>query len=168
MSTAQPTGRRRKIYAYLCFLACIAILAVEVMTVKMFLDALGVKSWPTTQGTVLRSELESSLPRSYTANVEYEFEVDGQTYRSSSVRTRGTSTKHQSDAVSVLERFPKGSVCTVYYKQGSPDQSFLEAGVGTVNYIIVISPLVFAFLFGATGLELLKPPEDLRPAEHHD
>ena len=155
---SQSTNSKRKLYAILCFLVCIAALAVEVVTVKMFLDARAVKSWPTTTGTVLRSELESTaVPRNFTAHIEYEFALDGQNYRSSSVRTRGTSTKHRSDAMAVLEKFPAGSECTVFYKEGSPDISYLEAGVGTVNYIIVLSPLLFAFMFGAGGWELLKP-----------
>lgn len=162
----EPTNSKRKLYAALCFLACIAALAVEGMTVKMFLDARAVKSWPTTKGTVLRAELESTaIPRNHTAHIEYEFEVDGKNYRSSSVRTRGTSTKHRSDAMAVVERFPAGSECTVFYKKGSPDISYLEAGVGIVNYVIILSPLLFAFMFGAGGWELLKPlpvntPED--------
>ena len=149
---------RRKLCAILCFLGCIATLAVEVMTVKTFVDALAVKSWPTTEGTVLRSELKSSVaPRNYTAHIDYEFEVDGRNYKSSSVRTRGTSNKYKSDVMAVLDHFPAGSPCTVFYKEGSPEVSYLEAGVGIVNYVIIVSPLLFAFMFGAGGWELLKP-----------
>ena len=155
---SRPSMYRRRLYATLCFLGCIALIAVEVMTVNIFLKALAVKSWPSTEGTVLRSELESTIaPRNFQARVEYEFEVGGQNYVSTSVRTRGTSTKHKSDALAVVERFPAGSRCTVFYQKGTPEVSYLEAGVGIVNYVMIFSPLLFALFFAAGGWELLKP-----------
>ena len=126
------------------------------MTVNMFLDALAVKSWPRTEGTVLRSELQSTVaPGNFTAHVEYEFEVAGKKYVSTSVRTRGTSTKHKSDALAVVERFRPGSRCTVFYQMGSPEVAYLEAGVDVVNYVMIVSPILFAVLYGAGGWELV-------------
>jgi hypothetical protein len=81
--------------------------------------------------------------------VEYTYTVGGKDFTSTSVRTRGTDSKHKSDVTAVLEKFPLGAGCTVFYNPDDPTMSYLEVGVDFVNYIIVISPIVFAFIFGA-------------------
>ena len=135
--------------ALFCFVLCAASLAGAAYGVSMFLEAIVVESWPTTEATIVRSDLESSaIERRYISLIAYTFEIDGKTFHSALVRTRGTSSKHRSDVAAVLDRFPVDSLCTVYYKDGGSEVSYLEAGVDTVNYLLVGVPLIFAILMG--------------------
>ncbi len=140
-----------------CFALSAASMVVVVMGVSTFFDALAVESWPTAEATIVRSRLESSsVNRRYGALIAYKFEVNGKTFHSSSVRTRGVSSKHRSDVAAVVERFPADSVCPVYYNADDPEVSYLEAGVDTVNYILIGAPMVFAILMVAAGIGLVS------------
>lgn len=129
----------------------IAAIAVEVFTVSIFIKAKEVENWPRTNGRILRSELTSKFHGSttYEAQIEYEYWVGEKQYTSKQVRTRGTSTKHRSDVAALVEKFPVGRQVTVYYNPEDPSDAYLEVGVDFVNYIIIVSPLIFAFGAGA-------------------
>jgi len=135
----------------LAVLVFIAAICVEVYTVRMFLKAKEVENWPTTPGTITRSELTSQFHGSTTheAQIEYEYQVGEKNYKSNQVRTRGTATKYRSDVAPLVEKFPVGQEVPVYYNPGDPSDAYLETGVDFVNYIIIVSPLLF--VFGAGG-----------------
>lgn len=136
------------------------------MGFSTFLDAIAVESWPTAEATILQSNLESSsIERRYRALIAYTFEVDSKTYHSTSVRMRGTSSKHRADAAAVVNKFPANSLCTVYYKKGQPEDSFLEAGVDSINYLLIGAPLVFAILMGAAGFGLISDGGNNAPTD---
>lgn len=127
----------------------LASLGTEAYTLARFIKEIETQSWPTVQGTVLGSELAASTgPSSHEANVLYEFQVDGRRYQSLSVRVRGTRGRNRSELLAVVERYPAGSPCTVHYKPGAPETSYLEVGVDWVSYVIIVSPLIFAAHFG--------------------
>lgn len=136
----------------------VASITIEFFTVRIFLQALQIQSWPTVQGVVTRSELETKFEGTitYLAHIEYDFNINGKSYSSSSIRTRGASNQHQSDIAALVEKFPVGSAVNVYYNQKDPTESYLEAGVDIVNYIIIISPIFFAMMFGTGWWEVVK------------
>ncbi|MFC7056891.1 DUF3592 domain-containing protein [Halovenus salina] len=91
-----------------------------------------VASAEETEVTVLESSLsESGGPaedRSYTVTIVYEYEVDGQTYQSSSVRP-GLSDRSYSQrrrAQTLADKYPVGERRTGYVHPNEPDQSYLE------------------------------------------
>ena len=135
-----------------------ASIAVEVYTVRIFLRALEVKSWPTTQGVITRSGFKTKFVGAinHSAHIEYDFSVDNKRYTSTSVRTRGASSKNKSDIEAVIERFPAGTEVPVYYNPDDPSESYLEVGVDIINYVIIISPLVFAVASGGAFLQTFK------------
>jgi len=141
-----------------CLVMFTASLAVEFFTVRSFLRAYQIASWPIVQGVVQRSELGTEFVGAmrYTAHIVYDYNVDGIPYSSSSIRERGASNKHRWDVEAVVDKFPAGSEVTVYYNEADHSQSYLEAGLDFVYYIIIISPLVFAFMFGTGFYELYK------------
>ncbi len=59
------------------------------------------------------------------------------------MRVRGTTNKHRFDAESVVQRYPAGAAVTVFYNPTNPAESYLEAGADWVNYLLIVSPLVF-------------------------
>lgn len=131
-------------------LASVGCFATEAMTVKLFLQAREVTEWPTAHGLVLRSQLVSQFEgvTIHKANVEYEFSVDGRSFRSHSVRTRGTESKRRFDIQSVVDRYPVDAEVTVYYSPSDPGISYLEAGPDWIDYLIIITPVFFGVTFG--------------------
>ena len=143
----------------IAILACVACLAVEVMTVGMFLKAKAIEGWPTTNGVILSSELTSQFrgtSTSYEARIEYEYRVGEQPYKSNKVRTRGAAGQHHSDLAPLVEKFAAGRQIPVHYNPADPSEAYLETGVDFVNYIIIISPLFFAFVAAAYIVERLR------------
>lgn len=164
----ESTSTSKLMLGVYLFLA-IASLTVEVFTVRVFVSALQVQNWPTTKAVIVRSELESehrSLRKSYIADIEYQYTVNDELYVSSKVRTRGQSGEHRSDIAPLLEKYQVGDFVQAYYNPSDPAESYLEAGVDVVNYIIIVSPLLFAFLFGSAffrGLRGREVPEETHP-----
>ncbi|WP_425619200.1 DUF3592 domain-containing protein [Anatilimnocola sp. NA78] len=124
----------------------VAAMGVEFLTVNVFLKAKEIESWPATKGTILKSELTSTFhgTTTYEAQIEYEYQVGEEKYLSKQVRTRGTGTKHQVDVARLVQKFPAGQEVDVYYDPANPSDAYLETGVDFVNYIIIVSPLIFA------------------------
>jgi hypothetical protein len=119
----------------------------------LFRRAVIAKTWPTTDGLILQSEFTEKvgLEPSYEAKILYRYSVRNQTFASTGVRTRKTSSKSESDIRSTVARYPVGSKPKVHFNPSNPSESYLEVGVDYVNYIIIFSPIFFAFLFG-TGM----------------
>jgi Protein of unknown function (DUF3592) len=143
----------------------IAAISVEFFTVGMFLKAKHVEKWPTSKGVILHSELSSQFHGSttYEARIDYEYSVGDKKYISSQVRTRGTSTKHRSDVAPLVDKFPVGREVLVYYNPADPTEAYLETGVDFVNYIIIVSPLLFAFGAGAFLVEWFRGRHHSKP-----
>jgi hypothetical protein len=88
------------------------------------------QSWPSTTGQVLKSRAEvrgGRRARVY-PYVLYEYEVNGQSYQSDFVRAsdklwRGYTSR---DAYDTVDRYPVGTMVTVYYDPADPQQSALE------------------------------------------
>ncbi|HCE43595.1 MAG TPA: hypothetical protein DET40_08605 [Lentisphaeria bacterium] len=133
-----------------CIIMFLGSIITEVFTVGMFTKALQISKWPTVNATITRSEMDSKFhgKTSYTANIEYFFDLNGRRYSSSSIRTRGTSSQYQDDIAAVIKRFPVGKEVPAYYNSSDPSESYLEAGVGFANYVLIISPVVFSVIFG--------------------
>jgi len=79
-------------------------------------------SWPTVEGTVLESKVETRLgkgPRNM-LEVRYEYTVDGRRYESSRVFFSQGSYRFRANPEAVAERFPVGSHPAVHY---DPDEA---------------------------------------------
>lgn len=117
-----------------------------------------------TEVTVVETQLtehrgEADGERSYSVTIVYEYEVDGETYRSSNVRP-GVSDRSYSrrvDAEGLLQRYPEGETATGYVDPDDPERAFLERpsrGDRLENHLLnaavtLVGLLVFAV--GAVG-----------------
>lgn len=116
---------------------------------KPILDkAKASESWPSTQGTVLSSEVvrsrDSDGDTMYAADVVYSYSVNDQIYESSQIKIGPKSkSSSSSGAYKVRNKYPKGSTVTVYYDPNAPEEAALEAGVSFNSYIILMIGLVF-------------------------
>jgi hypothetical protein len=128
----------------------LASIVVEFFTVGMFMKAQAAKSWPKAAGTVTKSVVmrKESGKIQYVADVQYEYTVDDKKYQNDVVRVRGNSTDSKSTAEKIVSKYPVESKIDVYYDKSDSSDALLEPGADFVNYIIMISPLFFAGLFG--------------------
>lgn len=115
--------------------------------------------WPTTQATITASEgrddklggyagnddQDSSgagLP-SYTPYVAYRYTVDGQSYDGDMIHPFETLTQpNLAAAQAIADRYPVGSVHTVYYKPGNPKRAHLQTPVVANSTPVVASVIV--------------------------
>jgi hypothetical protein len=128
----------------------LASIVVEFFTVGMFMKAQAAKSWPKAAGTVTKSVVmrKESGKIQYVADVQYEYTVDDKKYQNDVVRVRGNSTDSKSTVEKIVSKYPVESKIDVYYDKSDSSDALLEPGADFVNYIIMISPLFFAGLFG--------------------
>jgi hypothetical protein len=118
--------------------------------------------WPTTNGTVLESNIEVGTWSSkrvgskpyYQPKISYSYKVNGAEYRSKKVSfTERSGSVDQSWAKSITSSYPIGKKVTVYYKPGDPTYAVLEPGVNTDNYVVLATAL--ACLFGGGTATLI-------------
>lgn len=105
------------------------------------------RSWPTTQGTILRTEITSwqgAQDTMYEPLVRYTYEVGGQSYESERVRF-GKFWETEEGARAILDRYPLGGSVEVHYNPADPSAATLEAkAAGTIQ--------LFSVCFGALVL----------------
>lgn len=103
--------------------------------------------WPSTSGTVIRSEMrEKRGTRSgltYHADVEYEYTVNEQRHTSKRVAFGDYGTSNPGHARSILNRYPKGKAVTVYYSPADPQNSVLENGLKAQAFFVPGVGLLF-------------------------
>ena len=104
-------------------------------------------AWPRVKGKVLTSsvvESHSKSGTSYNAEVKYEYEVDGIRHTSDRIKFGWESVDEQS-AKGTTERYPAGSLVTVYHDPQEPSLSVLERE-------IEVGSVIFVILFGLVGI----------------
>jgi hypothetical protein len=118
-------------------------------------------AWPSVQGRIVRSELVSRMTtgsgmssQTQSAEVGYEYEVDGQVLKSFRV-TYGLGEHDIEDSRALLKRFPVGQDVAVYCRPGDARASLLIPGMhpgcySTIALLVWIgsAPLLGLILFG--------------------
>jgi len=101
-----------------------------------FTKAVQTKSWPTTNGTVVSSEVKkvaSKGTHQYQPVVNYYYEIGAETYSSnkySSTNARGSSQW----AKAIISGYPDEATITVHYNPSKPEQAVLNTGLQYDNY----------------------------------
>ena len=77
--------------------------------------------------------------REYRKHVEFEYEYEGQQYRSTNIDIAGTTERYdeREDAKAALAAYPDGGQVTAYVDPNEPDEAFLEAGIPITTYILL-------------------------------
>jgi hypothetical protein len=124
---------------------------------KQWLTARASTSWPTAEGKVLSSQVVkkrgSKGRTNYSADVMYEFTVDGTRRMHNDVSFGDYSSNSPSHAQEVVARYPVGKQVTVYY---SADDSVLEPGSSWAVLMLPGIGAVFLLVGGLMGLSLLR------------
>lgn len=106
-----------------------------------YFDATAAATYPTTTGTVLRSEVTAPFSGgAWAHDLEYRFEVDGKTYTGTRIRTldakfgsqrsnRAAKAAARKRAEAQRDEYPVGREVTVYYDPGAPGTCVLDPAV---------------------------------------
>jgi hypothetical protein len=123
----------------------LAAVAVELYMVHNLLKSREAVNWPIAKGIILKSELKSNggLNTTYEARIEYKYQAAGQTYQSSKVRARGTSSRSQSEVAPFVAQLPAGIEVAVYYNPSNPADALLMVGADETDYLVAVIPNIF-------------------------
>lgn len=89
---------------------------------------------------------DSDGDRVFHVTIEFEYEYDGELYRSDRKQPgEGFSSEDtRAEANSVLESYPEGETVTVHVDPEQPDEGFLEASIPRVTYFFIGFGVLFA------------------------
>jgi len=126
------------------------------------------QQWPSVTGTIIESNIKqgsgsagsgvtSVSHTTYYPDINYEYAVNYQTFRSSninySIKNFNTtkSYEHKSEAENKLEELTKGNKVTVYFNPETPSQSVL---INKIPFDAWLVPMIFLLftLYGLFGL----------------
>jgi hypothetical protein len=107
-----------------------------------FSNASKSNSWHETTVTIVKSEV---VPESdgdgFKPSVEYTFEHEGKTYKSSRIAFRGLGGPTRGLAEGRTEKYAVGSQHKGYFDPANPDEAVLEKGTSWFHYLLLVIPL---------------------------
>jgi hypothetical protein len=127
----------------------VAVLVYAIRLRKTIADS---RTWPTTPGRVVSVDVTQwKRPQGpgflYAPVIDYEYDVEGQTYRSNVIHARlsatASSLRTMQGAERYGERYSAGSAVTVAYNPADPKTAMLEPGQGG-GYVVGIAVTVAA------------------------
>lgn len=112
------------------------------------IDAHSTKSWPTTEGTIIVSEVTRSSR--YVPHIVYSYTIDTMDYSSEKIGlTNYAQYKRESDAKVEADKYPVNSKVTVYYNPSNAKEAILKPGIKgehifmfSIGLIIFLAPLI--------------------------
>ena len=132
-------------------------------------QAIASKSWPVAQGRTFVSQVrETKIPKGkssapgYRAVLEYEYTVNGKTYRSNLIHFNYRATEKREEALRFVERYPEGSLLPVYYDPQNPMTAVVEPGHEEELYkemqvmVLVIGLLILVFIILLIGIVVAR------------
>jgi hypothetical protein len=114
--------------------------------------------WPTVEGRVIRSAVElirgGKGGTSYDSEVFYEYQIEGRTYSSNGVRFGDLGSGTDSNARTVVDRYPTGAKVVVFVSPENPAESVLEPGRSGQTFLLPGVGVLFV-LIGLVAFRLL-------------
>jgi hypothetical protein len=108
-------------------------------------------NWPVAHGVITRSEVRTTYGRerrrdpSYSADVAYQYIVDGTTYRGTTI---SYAKGFFDNASTTVNRYPQGSAVDVHYHPKDPATAVLDPGAGPAPGLALLAGLgCFGYAF---------------------
>jgi hypothetical protein len=120
---------------------------IEIMIILNVRLAKKSASWPTVTGKIISTGINEESERNssrkyYSANVEYEYEIDGRKHRNRTISFVGQQ-RTQAHAQEVIEKYTPGNDVIIYHHPKKHSQSVLEPGmIGGVIFPVVLGVVV--------------------------
>jgi hypothetical protein len=97
-------------------------------------------SYVSTAGTIVESKVEtgsgSEGETTYSAKVDFEYQVGGQKYRGNRISYATRFTSGRKAARNTVRRYPRGKQVTVYYSPAKPAAAVLEPGIRGSDFFL--------------------------------
>lgn len=123
--------------------------------------------WPTVEGRVLSSSVKSEAGKKgglvYSAEVNYAYKVNGESFSSERVRFGSISTGNRVLPKQLVEKYPAGRSVTVYYSSADPFFAVLEPGIQSASLIVV----GIGVLFAGVGVAAILLPKHCYQRQRH-
>lgn len=120
--------------------------AILYFGVRDILIARDSVNWPSVPGKVISSVVESHRSddgTTYSAEVHFEYDIEGVTHASNRVGVGSVSTSNPSGARKTVNRYPAGKVVDVFYNPEDPDYGLLETGVRGETWFLPVFGGIF-------------------------
>jgi hypothetical protein len=132
-------------------LLCLAIgLFVVGVAIRNMVKGTATHSWPQSEGRILRAmvlmERDTQGGKGYTPSVEYEYVVNGTTYRGKRLCYGQTGSWGRKQAKRTVARFVGGSPAPVWFNPQNPQDAVLVRGTSWGNLAILAAGLVFLWV----------------------
>lgn len=131
---------------------CLGVFAVTFCAYQLRL-AVDSKTWPRTQGTVLKSYVAPfgmGARGDYMATIIYKYTINGQVYKSHRLSVIQTASKQLTSLRGFVAEHPEGTQVTVYFSPNDPSLSVLVPGLtDTVEDYSMLIVGIFLTVIGA-------------------
>ncbi|MFY2559783.1 DUF3592 domain-containing protein [Corallococcus terminator] len=131
-------------------------------------------SWPSVQGTITRSEVESvrsNKSTTYGLKVAYDYSVDGQRHEGTRHRYASGRSGVRAYSEELVARYPLGASVPVYYRPGQPSEAVLQVGLDSTELFVLMGMLPFnliALWLWAIMMSPSKPEPLVSPFRQED
>ena len=123
------------------------------LIVKPIGKATAAKTWPETPCKIIWSRVqthEGDDGDTYSVDIFYEYEFEGQTHRSNRYGFIGGSSSGYDSKKAITQQYPRGSTQSCYVNPGQPLEAVLKPDLG-LGVLLGLVPLILV-LIGAGGL----------------
>jgi hypothetical protein len=149
--------QNNSIFAGLLFVAIFIVggyLAKIYITDDLIAEAESSKDWPSVQGKITESKIETSRKDKktyYSLSITYEYEVNGKKYQSNDINIVDPSSSTSKASIKkTINKYPLHSIVKVYYDPDFPETTVLETGSDLLVWFLLRLP----YLFMAIGVLL--------------
>ncbi len=155
---------------------------IALVGIRGLLRAKASMDWPSAPGRVLEASVVSHRSRRnagsrtiYHAEILYAFTVDGTPFSGNRVAYGDYGSSNPSHARQVVTRYPKGTIVTVYYMPGNPNECLLEPGIRGQSFLLpgfgfiffAVGSLIAIFLPKAINKQRTSEPDDGQLSSEH-
>jgi hypothetical protein len=116
------------------------------------------RGWPCTGGRIVSGRVETGVESggddgadttSYYPALQYEYQVDGRTYRGNDIAFNQRTYSSQKQAEAALRVYPEGVGVQVYYDPRQPGRAVLERKASAGTALMVIGGLILGLMAAA-------------------
>jgi hypothetical protein len=94
-------------------------------------------NWPTTPGKITSAKVDSATGKrgtSYSAEVKYDYEVNGRLHHSSQIRIGRLDSNDAAEVEDEISKYREQTSVTVFYRSDDPSFALLEPGIHGVTW----------------------------------
>lgn len=133
-------NRFTNILFYSLFIIC--GIAFIIFGISFFKKSIASENWYQAEGIIVssnvRTNYEENHGKTYSADIEYQYNVGDVSYNSEEVSLGDYSSSNKNHFQKIVDKYYIGKVVIVYYNPEKPSEAVLEPGLTIVPYIVIL------------------------------